>query len=112
MSGFRLTDCQIHNSAVLPLSVFLAMVIEAVMQTEEREREVDWESNHVEVKDFVVSRSIVLEEEKDVEILLTLYALQPRLKASGRWFEFSITSVTESTATSHCRGRAGIFYGK
>lgn len=52
------------------------MVIEAVMQTEEREREVDWESSHVEGKDLVVARSIALEEEKDIEVMLTIHALE------------------------------------
>ncbi|GFG16206.1 compactin diketide synthase mokB [Aspergillus udagawae] len=107
-----LLDHQVHGSAVFPMSAYLAMAIEAVMQVEEKNREVDWGTSHVQIEEFTVSRSIVLEDGCQVETILTLHPLHLWHNESDGWFQFTISSVTAGAAVSHSRGRARVVSSK
>lgn len=82
------------------------MIIEALMQVEEEQHAVDWTQQTFKIVDLSLSRSIILPDEAPIEIFISLRPVQRKPQSKVFWFEFTVSSLRDGIATTHCRGRA------
>ena len=109
-----LRDHEMQGMVTYPMSAFVAMGIEAILQHQklDHSRLVENASPPtVELRNLVCQRSLVLKEDKEVELITKLSPYMLGLHtASERWYEFAVSSWTEQDGhTHHCRGQVSVF---
>jgi hypothetical protein len=90
----------------------IAMVVEAMMQVQEENKEIDWADHSFELQDFVFSNSIILPDESHIDLFLTLIPDSDNAKSEETWYDFTISSLRGDVDIRHCHGRAAVLESK
>ncbi|BCS26961.1 type I iterative PKS [Aspergillus puulaauensis] len=102
-------DHQINDVPTLPISAYVAMVIEALAQLYERNGQENRPQSRPQFKieNLVLSRSIIFPDDEPVE---TFVSLNPSQVSGSRVLavDFNVVSVRQKIATSHCQGKASM----
>ncbi|KAL4888278.1 hypothetical protein BDV59DRAFT_188903 [Aspergillus ambiguus] len=104
-----IVDHQINGVATMPITGYVAMAIEALMQAEEERHPVDWTQQIFKILDLSLSRSIILPDEALIEIFVSLRPVQTKPQSKVSWFQFTVSSLRDGIATTHCEGRGATF---
>ncbi|KAI9716040.1 MAG: Type I Iterative PKS [Chrysothrix sp. TS-e1954] len=98
---------KIRSDTVFPFSGYVAMAIEAASQRAQSRETAPFK---IELRDIYNSQPLILHEEADVELLLTLRPMAENAQTSSAvWDEFRIFSWTEDSSWGeHCRGQVAI----
>ncbi|KAJ5560795.1 type I iterative PKS [Penicillium sp. DV-2018c] len=106
---FPIDKIQINGVATLPISAYVAMIVEALMQLRERNWQGNWNQSRSEFKieNLILSRSIILPDDAPVE---TFVSLNPSQVSRSRVLsvDFNVVSRRQDIMTSHCQGKAYI----
>lgn len=84
------------------------MVVEAMMQTQEEIKEIDWTNHSFEFQDFVFSNSIILPDESPIDLFLTLVPENDSAKSDETWYDFIISSLRGDVDIRHCHGKVAV----
>ncbi|KAG8672441.1 Highly reducing polyketide synthase pks8 [Fusarium poae] len=101
-----LVDHQVNGIVTLSFTTGIAMVVEAMMQVQEENKEIDWANHSFELEDFVFSNSIILPDENAIELFLTLIPRNDNARSDGTWYDFTISSLRGDVDIRHCHGKA------
>ncbi|RFU25348.1 hypothetical protein B7463_g10989, partial [Scytalidium lignicola] len=98
-----LKDHKLGEQIVFPGAGYVAMAVEAIYQTAFM---TTWKEEvpdrfRYRLRDVKFSRAIVIEEDAEKRIMLTL---TPVSGSTRSWYEFKIYSLREETWTEHCTG--------
>ncbi|OBS24644.1 hypothetical protein FPOA_05184 [Fusarium poae] len=100
-----LVDHQVNGIVTLSFTTGIAMVVEAMMQVQEENKEIDWANYSFELEDFVFSNSIILPDENAIELFLTLIPRNDNARSDGTWYDFTISSLRGDVDIRHCHGK-------
>ena len=92
----------------LSFTTGIAMVVEAMMQVQEENKEVDWSNYSFELEDFVFSNSIILPDESPIDLFLTLIPRNDNARSEETWYDFTISSLRGDVDIRHCHGKAAV----
>lgn len=101
-----LLDHKIQSSTIFPFAGFIVMAVEAMRQWSIL-RSIDiTESSRFDLREVLVSHSMVIPENSEIETSITLRALAEGTRSSStKWNDFSISSWTQEQGwIEHCRG--------
>ncbi|KAK6711597.1 Highly reducing polyketide synthase gpy1 [Fusarium graminearum] len=101
-----LVDHQVNGIVTLSFTTGIAMVVEAMMQLQEENKEADWANYSFELEDFVFSNSIILPDENAIELFLTLIPRSDNTRSDGTRYDFTISSLRGDVDIRHCHGKA------
>ncbi|KAG8359240.1 Compactin diketide synthase mokB [Fusarium venenatum] len=101
-----LVDHQVNGIVTLSFTTGIAMVVEAMMQVQEENKEIEWSNYSFELEDFVFSNSIILPDENSIELFLTLIPRSDNTRSDGIWYDFTISSLRGDVDIRHCHGKA------
>ncbi|KAI0896802.1 hypothetical protein F4806DRAFT_508595 [Annulohypoxylon nitens] len=106
-----LMDHRIGGNAIMPGAGFITMAVEAlyqkhcaILEYEEKNNSIARNDLSYRFRNIRFSRALVLEEGKDITIMLTLKAVAN----SKNWHEFRISTSEGGTTVDHCSGSARI----
>nr|ALQ32854.1 putative polyketide synthase [Fusarium foetens] len=103
-----LVDHQVNGIVTFSFTTGIAMVVEAMMQVQEENKEIDWANHSFELQDFVFSNSIILPDESPIDLFLTLIPDNDNAKSEEAWYDFTISSLRGDVDIRHCHGRAAV----
>ncbi|EXL71154.1 hypothetical protein FOPG_13052 [Fusarium oxysporum f. sp. conglutinans race 2 54008] len=103
-----LVDHQVNGIVTFSFTTGIAMVVEAMMQVQEENKEIDWANHSFELQDFVFSNSIILPDESPIDLFLTLIPDNDNAKSEETWYDFTISSLRGDVDIRHCHGRAAV----
>ncbi|KAL8795885.1 MAG: hypothetical protein Q9195_001765 [Heterodermia aff. obscurata] len=98
---------KIRSNTVFPFAGYVAMAIEAASQ---RARSRGIAQSMIELREIYNSQPLVLREDVDIEVILTLRPVTENAQtSSGVWDEFRIFSWAEDSSwLEHCRGQVAM----
>ena len=99
---------QVNGIVTLSFTTGIAMVVEAMMQVQEENKEVDWSNYSFELEDFVFSNSIILPDESPIDLFLTLIPRNDNARSEETWYDFNISSLRGDVDIRHCHGKAAV----
>jgi acyl transferase domain-containing protein len=99
-----IADHKLESQIVFPGAGYLAMAIEAI--TRLKKDEIDLGSRpKITFREVSISAAFLEEKESNLETFTTIAPTKlTRSSASGRWYDFTISSVKGERSTSHCSG--------
>ena len=105
---------RVQSSTIFPLTGYLAMAIEATFQHAALQDIQLTKASRYELREISVKRSLVIPENEEIEMSLTLKAHKEGTRtSSGQWNDFCIYSWSESTGWSeHCHGLISFVEGE
>ncbi|RSL92940.1 hypothetical protein CDV31_014921 [Fusarium ambrosium] len=103
-----LVDHQVNGIVTFSFTTGIAMVVEAMMQVQEENKEIDWTTRSFEFEDFVFSNSIILPDESPIDLFLTLIPENDNARSDETWYDFTISSLRGDVDIRHCHGKAAV----
>ncbi|KAI1103410.1 putative polyketide synthase [Jackrogersella minutella] len=104
-----LRDHRLGTEVVFPGAGYMCMAIEAMMQTDTVLRSETGEKlkhdQQVRLRNVFFDRALVLEEEKEARIMLSLAPSAGRINS---WYQWVVRSLVEGSWVDHCKGQVRV----